>query len=240
MVHNKIKKLFFIVFALSIFVQFSYGQKIEVNFNAYSGLFSFYGNGATSNSWLNMNPYRSPQKYTTNVYGKKSGFSYAFELQAQKIAKNKNIYGLGISFETLTSKVNINTITEEGIIYWQYPANGKTTLRNTFITLNPFIGHRFLYHKLTFDLLSGIDLAFCLQSREQGSATNNTKNYNLQSDNKIENPLMDFRPRVQFKTQYDKFGFIAGYSFGLVNFQTQNNTKAYTSFLKLGISYQLN
>lgn len=236
---NKIRNQLLIVFVLCIFVQFSYGQKIEVNLNAYSGLFSFRGNGATSNSWLNIDPYRSPQKYTSTVYGKKSGFSYALEIQGQHITRRRNIYGFGLSFESLTSKVNIDTVTGNGLIYSQHPANGKTTLQNTFITLNPFIGQRYLYHKVIFDLLTGIDLGFCLKSREQGYATTDNKSYNLQVDNDNAKPLIDFSPRIQIKTQYDRFGFIVGYSLGLVNYQTQNNTKAYTGFLRLGLSYKL-
>lgn len=239
MIINKIRNQLLIVFVLCIFVRFSYGQKIEVNLNAYSGLFSFCGNGTTSTSWINLNPYRSPQKYTTNVYGNKSGFSYALELQGQHITQRKNIYGFGLSFESLTSKVNIDTVTEDGFIYSQHPANGKTTLQNTFITLNPFFGQRYLYHKVIFDLLVGIDLGFCLKSREQGHATTDNKSFNLQVDNDNAKPLIDFRPRIQIKTQYNGFGIIIGYSLGLVNYQTQNNTKAYTSFLRLGLSYKL-
>jgi len=238
MTQNKIRKLFFIVLSLSFFVQLAYGQKIEVNFNAYSGLFSFHGNGATSNSWINSDLNHYPNKYTSNVYGKKAGFSYAFELQGQYITGRKNIYGLGLSFETLTSKVNIDTVTENGFTYWRYPASGKTILRNTFVTLNPFIGHKYSYRKMSFDLLAGLDLSFCLKSKEEGKVSTNNKDY-ITGENDKAKPSIDFRPRIQFKAQYDKFGFIVGYSLGIVNFQTQNNLKAYSSFLRLGLSYKL-
>ena len=49
----------------------------------------------------------------------------------------------------------------------------------------------------------------------------------------------DFRSRIQLKTQLNKVGLLAGYSIGLTNFQTQDNPKAYSSFLRLGVSYQL-
>ncbi|MEO6820001.1 MAG: hypothetical protein ABI266_04875 [Ginsengibacter sp.] len=113
-------------------------------------------------------------------------------------------------------------------------------MRNTIITLNPFVGHRFLYHRLNFDLLAGIDLALCLQSREKGNATVNSKEDNLKVNNKNQKPSIDFRPGIQLKTQYDKFGFILGYSLGLVNFQKKNNSKAFTDFLKVGLSYKIN
>ena len=238
MTYYRFNNLFFIVIILLTSVQFSYGQKTEMNFNTYSGIFSFRGDGATTNSWINYSPYTTPDKYTSNSYGKKSEFSYVFELQGQRITKNKNIYGLGIGIEILTSKVNIDTVTENGFLYWQYPANGKATLKNIFMTLNPFVGKRYSNGKMTFDLLVGFDLAFCLKSKEFGKASANNKVYTTIENDKTK-PSIDFRPRIQIRTQINKFGLLAGYSLGLTNYQIQNNLKAYTSFLRLGLSYQL-
>ena len=238
MAQTKINKLFFLAIIFLVSTQFSSGQKSEIVFNAYSGLFSFRGNGSSSTSWINSNPYTSPWKYTSNPYGKKSEFSYALELQGQRVTKHKNIYGLGISFEILASKVNIDTVTANGFLYWEYSASGKTSLKNTFVTLNPFVGHRYSYHKIIFDLLAGFDLAFCLKSKEVGNATTSNDYYVTVENNKPK-PSIDFRPRIQVKTQINKFGLLAGYSLGLTNYQIQNNSKAYTSFLRLGLSYQL-
>lgn len=238
MTQIKITKLFLLIFTLFVSIQFSYGQKTEINFNAYSGLFSFRGDGSSSTSWINYNPYLSPDKFTSNPYGKKSEFSYSLELQGQRVTKTKNIYGAGISFETLTSKVAIDTVTQNGIIYWQYSADGKTSLKNTFVTLNPFVGHRFSYHKISFDVLAGFDIAFCLKSKETGNATASNKTIYTVDNDKVK-PSIDFRPRIQMKTQLKKVGFLVGYSLGLTNYQTQNNPKAYSSYLRLGLSYQL-
>jgi len=238
MTQAKIYKLFFIFLILFVSRQFSYGQKTEINCNAYSGLFSFRGDGSSSTSWINFNPYTSPKKYTSNPYGKKSEFSYSLELQGQRVTKTRNIYGIGISFESLISKVNIDTVTQNGFLYSQFSAKGKTTLKNNFVTINPFVGHRYLYGKIWFDLLAGFDLGFCLKSKEVGYATTNNKDY-LTVDNDKTKPSIDFRPRIQIKTQINKFGFLAGYSLGLTNYQTKNYPKAYASYLRLGLSYQL-
>ena len=232
------KKIFFILIALCFINQSVFGQKTEINFNAYSGLFSFRGNGSASNSWMNFSFYTFPSSSTFNPYGKKNGFSYALELQGQNLTKRKNIYGSGISFEILTSKVNIDTVAGGDPAYLQYPATGKTTLKNTFITLNPFVGHRYINGKITFDLLTGIDLSFCLKSREAGTATTNN-NALITVENDKDKPSVDFRPRVQIKTQYKKIGFLLGYSLGLTNYQNKYSDKAYTSFLRLGISCQI-
>lgn len=218
--------------------QYTYGQKTELNISAYSGLFSFRGNGSASASWINLNPYLLPDKFTKNPYGKKSGFSYEMELQVQRVSKNSNIYGLGVSFEKFRSKVNIDTVYQNAFISTFYSASGKTTLSNTFISLNPFVGHRYLYRKITFDLLTGFDFAFCIDSKEEGNATTTNK-VEVSVNNKLTKPSIDIRPRIQIKTQINKVGFLVSYSYGLTNYQTQNNLNASSRILRFGLGYQL-
>lgn len=240
MAHNR---LFFVIITLLLTTQVSYGQKTEISFDAYTGLFSFRGVGATSNSYIIFYPFSSiPTKFTIDPYATKSAFSYSLEFQGQRITKRKNIYGLGISFEELTSKVNIDKIGVSGDpAYLQYSASGKTELKNMFITFNPFVGHRYSYRKVTFDILAGLDLAFCLKSIENGNATTTDKDYHLHLtvENSLAKPSIDFRPRIQIKAQINKFGFLAGYSLGMTNYQTQYYPKVYSSFLRLGLSYRL-
>jgi hypothetical protein len=240
MLQNNLSRGLLSILILLLSIQYSFGQKTEISFNAYSGLFSFRGVGSTSSSWIISYPFiNTPVKYTIDPYGKRSGFSYALEFQGQRLSKRKNIYGLGISFEALTSKVYISKIGVSGDpAYLEYSASGETKLKNTFVTLNPFVGHRYSFHKITFDLLTGFDFAFCLKSKEEGNVTTNNKDYFTVENNKAK-PSIDFRPRIQIKTQINKFGFLVGYSLGLTNYQTQNNPKVYTSFLRLGLSYQL-
>lgn len=234
MTQNKIR---FLIITFFLSIQISYGQKQEINLNVYSGLFSFTGKGATPNSLLDSSPTNSLT--TSNPYGTKSGFSYAFEVQGQRITKRKNIYGLGISFEELTSNVNINEIdVSNGYINYELTAKGKTELKNTFLTFNPFIGHRYSYNKVTFDILAGLDLAFCLESNENGKATAVGKDY-ITGEISMPKPSIDFRPRIQIKSAIKKFGFLAGYSSGLTNYQNKYNLKAYSSFLRLGFTYLL-
>jgi len=229
-------KIFFVIITFFVSTQVSYGQKTEINLDVYSGSFSFTGKGATPNSFLVSSPFGSPT--TSNPYGTKSGFSYAFEVQAQRITKRKNIYGIGISLEELTSKVNITGMVLSGVdVSNALTAKGKTELKNTFLTFNPFVGHRYSYNKVTFDLLTGLDLAFCLESNENGNAT--ATGLDLTAKSNRPKPSIDFRPRIQVKAEINKFGFIAGYSSGLTNYQNGNNPKAYSSFLRLGFSYLL-
>lgn len=238
MKRNNLYKIASVVVILFSYVEICQAQKTEINFNAYSGLFSFGGNGSASNSGISY-PFTSTTNYTTNPFGRRSGFSYELEFQGQKLSKNKNIYGLGISVEQLNSRVKISKIIiSQEPAYLAYSANGETKLKNTFITLNPFVGHRYSYRKMTFDLLAGFDLAFCLKSKETGKASTNNKDF-VKAENDKTKPLTDFRPRIQIKMEINKLGFLAGYSLGLTNYQTENNLKAFTRFLRLGLSYQL-
>lgn len=228
-----------LLLAISIFtfVNFSYGQKTEINFNAYSGLFSFHGNGTATNSSVGWSQF-DPVWRTSIPYGQKSAFSYAFELQTQRITSKHFIYGVGLGFESLQSKVHIDTSVFSAFIVNVSPANGTMILKNTFITVNPYLGHRYSLGNISFDLLAGIDIAYCLKSTELIWQTPDTK-ASLVAQNDLAKPTFDIRPRIQFKTQIKKFGFIAGYSLGLTNYQSQDNKKAYASFLRLGLSYQI-
>jgi hypothetical protein len=233
------KKLILLVSICCCICLFTYGQKTEINLNVYTAMFSFRGNGSTTSSSIGFNPYVSPDKYTLNPYGKKGSFSYSFELQAQRLTKKKNIYGLGISFETLTSRVNIDLIAQNGFVFDWYPAYGKTTLKNSFITLNPFAGHRYTAGKLSFDLSAGFDLAFCLRSHEIGKGTADDGKYSLSVDSHKRKPVVDFRPRVQVKAQYQKFGLLLGYSFGMTNYQIPGNPDLFTNVGRIGVSYAI-
>ena len=235
----KQQKQVLLILAISLFAfgQYATAQKTETNFNAYTGLFSFRGNGTTSNSMISYD-FEYPKRFLSNSFGKRSGFSYGFELQRQRITRDKQIFGIGASFESLTSKVNVDTVTENGFIYYQFPATGNATLHNTFITLNTFYGHRYFVNKITLDILLGFDFAFCLRSVESGNAVANNKNYTV-DEHEISKPTIDIRPRLQIKTQYKKIGLIVGYSLGLTNFNNQTNNNAFSNFFRTGLSYQI-
>ena len=93
-------------------------------------------------------------------------------------------------------------------------------------------------YKVSFDILAGLDFAFCLESNENGKATAIGKDY-VTGGISMPKPSIDFRPRIQLKAGIKKFGFLAGYSSGLTNYQNKYNLKAYSSFLQLGFSYLL-
>ena len=213
----------------------TYAQKTEINFNTYTTFFGFHGNGTTTESYINSNQMTQVDS-TFNVYGKDGSFSYAIELQSQRITKRKMIYGIGIAFEKLNSKVNLDSVRQ--IVYGRQDVlSGKTFLRNSYITLNPFLGRRFIYSKMTLDFLLGLDVAFCEKSEEDVRAVFYNNSHRV--SNIKTRPDIDYRPRVQMEGRYKRFGVLVGYSLGLTNYKQQSNMKAYSSLFRLGIGYVL-
>jgi hypothetical protein len=208
----------------------------EFNVNAYSGIAFFRGNGSSNSSWMGWGQFSGSS--TSNPYSKKPGLFYSFELSTQKITMKKNLYGVGIGFEVLNSTVDIDTISFSAFAYIKYPASGKSTLKNSFITINPYLGHRFKTSKLFFDVTGGFDAAFSLRGHVTGEAVSTDKIQSLSVDYKTKT-VIDFRPRLQTKVQYKKAGFLLSYSLGLTKYKTEANTNAYSNILRLGISYPL-
>ncbi len=225
-------------FIFLVATQFSFGQKTEIHLNAYTGLFSFRGNGASDVSSIIDNSYTPPYEFTTKPYGTKSAFSYALECQIQRVTKKKFIYGVGTRYEALTSKVAIDSIWQNGLVYRPLAAKGETNLKNTFVAFNPFIGYRLVYTNCSIDVFAGVDLAVCVKSEEHGNAEASDKTV-VKVENDHTKPSIDWRPCVQIKTQVKKVGLLLGFAYGLTNYSTQKDLKAYSSFVRIGLSYQL-
>jgi hypothetical protein len=234
-------KYFITLLLFQILANVSFCQKNQFAFNIYSGFFSYTGNGSAGSSTINYG-IQTPTPYTSNVYGKKSSFPISFEAQFIKITKSDFLYGAGLSYDILKSKIKINKVqfSPEVVLINQsylYDADGNTKLKNVYFNINPFIGKRFSKNKMTLDLLGGFDFGMCLKSTEKGSATITSTNGKVSSNSSKSYPSIDFRPRIQFKAGYKKTGIIIGYSLGMTNYQSLTTSKAYTNFLRLGLSY---
>lgn len=222
-----------------LLVQTGFAQSTELKVNAYSGLFFFKGDGSSSSNVIVHNPQLVPN-YSLNAYGRRPGFSYSVELQTQKVTKNKDVFGVSISYEKLTSNLKTKILEESGTSNSipKLTDGGKITLTNSFATISPFVGHRIATRKSTTDLSAGFDLALCLKSHEVGKVSSNNEIYTDFVDN-IAKPAIDIRPRLQINTCYNRLGYSLGYSLGLTNYQTQQTNKAFTNYLRFGISYKL-
>ena len=235
--------LFFIFLAPALFA-----QKVEVSAFANGGLFHFTGISATPQTFINGAG--SASAYTNNPYGSKNGFSYGAGLQTKFIFAPGIIAGLQTGYDVLRSRVNIN----EAYPYINFLANanyapaspisvnGHTTLQNTFINIEPFIGYRLLNGRYKLDILPGLDIGLGLKSHEHGKATGQDGTV-YTTDVSRGKPRTDARLRLGFEAGYRQWGLMVSYASGKTDCQGNvignANSEAFSSLLRFGLSYRL-
>ena len=244
------KKTLLTFFSFLLLTQL-YAQNIEVSVQAYSGLFHYSGNSATSTSAIYQGS-TPRQNYTNNPYGSKSGFSYGGDIQGQYVSKNGFIGGLQAGYEVLRSRVDINSfyypITTDPFpgpnypIPFHIPVKGQTFLQDQDIDLNPYIGYRWLIGKIKLDMMPGIDLGFNINSYEKGKAKDNNGNV-YQTDLKLLDAPTDVRLKLGVAATYKRFGITAAYLHGLTNLYKNMNVNgsddAHSELISFGITYRI-
>lgn len=235
------QKTLFTIIALC-FLSTSYGQKTEFRISLNSGLFSFAGKSAEPVTFINYDD-RTESGYTNNPHGSRGGLGIGLSGNIQKLSTNNSIIGLDLGYELVRSKIKINHISGyTGSSTYELSAKGKTFLNSNFINLHPFMGYRLPMKKLNIDFTGGLDIAYCISSKENGSATasDGTK-YKTSVDRETIN--FDIRPRIQIAANYEKTGVYIGYSLGLTDYMGDyvggKFGKCYASFLRFGLTYQL-
>ncbi len=206
---------------------FLQAQHTSVNINAYTGLFSFRGNGASSFSSNYTIPYQ--------IYGKAPGFSYASEVQIKRITKHKHLFGLGIGKEKVKTKTEIIFYPTD-VIEGFNPGSavpGKTILTNSFVTVNPFIGHQFSVASILIDAVAGLDWAYCTKSYIDIKAVS------LGFANEKMKGSVDWRSRVQINASYRHLVLLVGYSRGITKFDAGFNKHVSTNFLRMGVGFRI-
>jgi hypothetical protein len=177
--------------------------------------------------------------YTNSPYGKNSSFSYGFGIQFQQMTAKDFIYGLQLSYESLSSKLTIDNA--YGEIVWSVK-DGKTILTNNFINIFPSIGQRLkLFNGIDSDFLLGFDFGIGLSSTEKYNLTSN-QGHRISGTNERDIPNIDFRPRIEFINYYKNFGLSIGYSYGLTNYQSGfegGDREAKARYLRFGLNYRL-
>ena len=231
--------VFFIIFCFTL-LKNSFGQKTEFRIVLNSGLFSFSGQSAEAETFINYSPFRS--SYTNNPYGSKNGLCYGISVDLKRVNKNNLILGFDLGYEILRSKITVTSIIDNsGIVYYNYSANGKTFLNYGFINLNPQFGYRLITKKVSIDLLGGLDFAFCLSATEKGNAvTADGKEYTTSLDRKTIST--DIRPRFLVSMNYKKMGAYLGYSLGLANYKSSyvgGTNECYARLFRFGLTYQI-
>ncbi|GAB4028720.1 hypothetical protein GCM10028773_63440 [Spirosoma koreense] len=89
-------------------------------------------------------------------------------MQAQRVAKTNWITGLQLAYESLATQTSIIGGSDLGrFISFQ---QGRSTFTYEYITLHPFLGHRFGNRQVSLDLTAGLDVSFNLRTWEKGRA----------------------------------------------------------------------
>lgn len=219
----------------------SYGQKTEFRASLNSGLFSFSCKSAETISFINYSD-KTQTGYTNNPYGSKSELCIGLSGNIKRVSKKNFILGIDLGYEVLRSKIQINEISGyTGSLTYNYNATGQTFLNYNFINLHPFLGYRLSTNKINFDITGGLELGYCLNTKEDGKATAlNGIKYETSVDRKT--IKSDIRPRIQLATDYKKIGIYIGYSFGLANYKSGyigGTNECYARLLRFGLTYQI-
>lgn len=234
------KKISLSLIAIFLITQL-FAQKTEWRIGLNTGFFSFYGKSTQPTTFL---IYDAPTNtgYTNNPYGSKNGIGYGVTTRLNRVTKNNLVFGLDLGYEWLKSKTAIDQISvSNDTTTVQYVANGATYLHFNFLNFQPFFGYRFDTKFIKIDLTGGLELADCLQAKENGKAlAANGKTY--QTNLERETIKMDIRPNLRVAIGYKEFGIYAGYSLGQVNYKSNyigGTHESYARLLRLGMTYQL-
>jgi hypothetical protein len=210
---------------------------MEFSMQINSGAF-FYGGQSTRSTSTDIS---YPPYSVKNPYGRTPGFSFGVSSQFQKITDNKFIYGLGIGYESLSSKVNLKDVWSEEPVYPWVTSECFATLTNQFINLNPYVGHRIVKSKVTFDIIIGTDLGIGLKSQAKLNLLNSRGDSPIVRFG-IDKTILDFRPRIGITSFYKNLGLSISYSHGLSNYAKDNESvdgKIYSRYFRFGLLYRL-
>ena len=224
-----LRKGFGLFTALCLAFPVAFSQKIEIRANGYGGPSYFRGSGARSSATGINDSY--------GVYGRNAGFAYSFELQGHWVTQQKHLLGLAVAFERLSTKCN-KTLPPTDIVGNTVPQveHGVTAFTSSFINVNPYVGQRLLNKAVTLDATIGFDVAFNLKSNSTFTTTYKRELFDAKG---INAPSIDARPRLQFSAGYKRINVLAGYSFGVSNYDNWSKYKAYLHFLQFGVGYKI-
>lgn len=207
--------------------------QLELNVGLNGTFTSFRGPGAAPYtsvySWSGSGTIEST---SGGFYGTKTGIGWGFDFSAQRVMKKSGIVvGVSLGYERLNSRISIVEQTQST------PANqGNGSMVHSvfgFVNFFPYIGKRFFTAKGMLDASLGIETALPLSAAVRASG---------KTAFQIRKPDMDFRPRLQVKWQYKRYGALLAYSIGLYNyygFLNGGKYQAYANVGRIGVLYSL-
>jgi len=234
------EKIFFTIFCFALWAN-SYGQKTEFSIAFNSGLFSFTGQSAEKETFINYNSVKN-SSYTNNPYGAENGLCYGLSANIKRVNKNNFVFGFDLGYEILRSKIQVNSVVDySGMVNYTFDVTGQTFLNANFINLNPQIGYRLSVKQVSIDLLTGFDVAFYISAWEKGKATTSQGTaFSTLLDRKTINT--DIRPRFQVSMGFKKVGAYLGNSIGLANYKSGyvgGINECYARLFRFGLTYKI-
>lgn len=234
-----VKKIHVTLFGILLY-HMALAQKTSFSIAFNSGLFSFHGASAASVSRINFDD-PSNRGYTNNPYGTQGGLMYGVSGNIRRIYGNGLIVGLDAGFESGSSRIHIEGINGHKVSSSYYlSADGTTRLVSSFLNFFPHGGIKLNFSKVNFDLIGGMDVAYCLNTLEKGKALAEVgANFTTWVERKTVGT--DFRPRIQIAAHYQKMCIYLGYSHGLVNYLAGyigGENECYSRIIRMGIGYQ--
>lgn len=229
------------VFAFLLLHIFCFGQHVEYNFGAGTGLFHYDSDKSDKTEPFYSMLNRFINSYANDPKGEKSGFSFQFFTVIKKVTKHNLVWGIDAEFQSLQSKKELLYVFSDTM----YNANGQCKLISKYLDLFPYVGKRIIIKKMYLDIMGGFELASDLfKFREIDKVVLTSTQQVVQADIIAHNIpgswSYDGRFRLQSLLGYNQWGLSLGYSWGLSNMDGQNQpNKSYTRYAYVGIVYTL-
>lgn len=225
------------IFILMMLVSLSaFSQKHEIRVGLNSGVATFRGNRAASETQINVN---SSNVFVNDPLGKEAAFSYGVSANYRFVFRKHFFAGLDLGVENLRTKVN--NVKVGGLE--DYTTSGETKLNQLFVNTNPFVGYRIGFKNLSLDLSAGVDIASLSRSREKGDYKDEEgKKQKFENDVKDSYLSTDWRPRVQAALNFRRYTVYAGYSWGLENYYQDwdgGSPKAFLNVFRFGLQFRI-
>ena len=210
-----------------------------MSFRLNSGLSKFSGESAQSSTFMFYNIVQE-DGHINSPYGNQFGILYGASITGARITESQFKYGAELGYEMLSSKAEIESVYVHGTSQnANIDAEGGVFLNSNFITLFPHAGYRFLFPHGHWDIDAGLEVGYCLDITEEGTAITELREFETSLARKTID--WDLRPRIQASITYQNFGTYAGFSKGLVNYQSAvggNANSAYSNIIRFGLLYE--